>query len=363
MRHIRRVLLAVMVAIILCLLCGVAWLWEPMLRPDRTWDQHPAWSPDGQQIAFECLQTRTLRERLSEIDLRLHDAPRHPVLQPQICIMDADGKHRRQLTHDDFSNRTPVWSPDGRLILFTSDRAGNFGIYSMMPDGSQQAQVVENGHHPVWSPDGQKLAFEGPSGKVYLVDLASGASRQLTNKEIDSLGRSRPLSWSPDGCCVAFFLAFNSLHIIHIEQGYETKIAEDVLSYDWSPNGQRIAFTQFDADGIYLVDLDGSNLERLLNNRRITVHAWSPDGMHIAIKTIQGIYLVDLTCLAAPLTCAEDMVPLTDIGTFIRSPVWSPDGQYILLERLEDGREWEPRHRYTIWVMNRDGTDIRKLTP
>ena len=90
----------------------------------------PAWSPDGQKIAFS-----------SERDDALN-----------IYVMNADGSDVARLTDNSTGGREPAWSPDGRKIAFASDRhdpakgslpvRGDSAIYAMNADGSGVARLT-----------------------------------------------------------------------------------------------------------------------------------------------------------------------------------------------------------------------------
>ena len=54
--------------------------------------------------------------------------------------MDADGKNQRRLTNNDFDDRYPSWSPDGKRIAFASEGVGNFDIHVMNADGARQVR-------------------------------------------------------------------------------------------------------------------------------------------------------------------------------------------------------------------------------
>jgi WD40 repeat protein len=92
-------------------------------------------------------------------------------------------------------------SPAGGRIVFTSERDGNYEIYSMNADGSGLTRLTNSSvfeDTPSWSPDGTKIAFASvtPGGShIYLLDLSTGATTQLTN---DSARDNEP-DWSPDG--------------------------------------------------------------------------------------------------------------------------------------------------------------------
>ncbi len=97
----------------------------------------PAWSPNGQFLAFSW--TRTY-------------GPGVPGHQ-DIYIMDAASKQWVQLTHDAGSNDFPSWSPDGRHIIFQSSRTGTPQLWTMLADGTQQRQLTTAGRNeqPNWS--------------------------------------------------------------------------------------------------------------------------------------------------------------------------------------------------------------------
>ncbi len=106
-------------------------------------DTYPAWSPDGERIAF-----RSDR-----------DGPQN------LNIMDADGGHVRRLTSTELTDTCPSWSPDGRKIVFQrSPKVGspNSEIYTINADGSGAVNLTnhegEDGD-PAWSPDGKSIAF------------------------------------------------------------------------------------------------------------------------------------------------------------------------------------------------------------
>ena len=97
----------------------------------------PAWSPNGQFLAFAWTR---------------HYGPGAPGAQ-DIYIMDIASKQWVQLTHGGGSNDFPSWSPDGRHIVFQSNRSGGTQIWSMLADGSQQKQLTSSGTNsmPFWS--------------------------------------------------------------------------------------------------------------------------------------------------------------------------------------------------------------------
>src|SRR4029077_20999841 len=124
----------------------------------------PAWSPDGQMIAFVG----------------------HPGLGEPIYVVRADGSGLRNLTPKPVgAYAAPAWSPDGRKIAFVSDRDGNSEIYVMNANGSGQRSLTRNPAYdadPAWSPDGRKIAFasnrDGNYG-IYVMNADGSGQRRL----------------------------------------------------------------------------------------------------------------------------------------------------------------------------------------
>src|SRR5206468_8909669 len=112
-------------------------------------DGRPAWSPDGSIIVFETEQT-----------VSLSGQERQP---GDIFVMKPDGTDLRRLTEDSAPDYAAVWSPDGALIAFSSNRHANADIFIIGRDGSGLRQLTASPameELPVWSPDGAHLAFE-----------------------------------------------------------------------------------------------------------------------------------------------------------------------------------------------------------
>ena len=141
------------------------------LTNDRNDDKYPSWSPDGQRIAF-----------VSDRD----GPPRYF----DIYVMDADGDNLQRLTNDRNDDRHPSWSPDGQRIVFGARRKGHFEtkfavtyeIYVMDADGANQQRLTENRKNdwgPSWSPDGKRIVF------------ASDRKGDLVNIEIYVMNKGR----------------------------------------------------------------------------------------------------------------------------------------------------------------------------
>jgi TolB protein len=101
--------------------------------PDKGYLIDPAWSPNGQMVAFSW---------------------RRPDGNFDIYIMEPATRQIRQITRDSGKNERPSWAPDGRHIVFESTRNGQRQIWTMLADGSQAHLLTMSGHNesPNWSP-------------------------------------------------------------------------------------------------------------------------------------------------------------------------------------------------------------------
>jgi Tol biopolymer transport system component len=221
----------------------------------------PAWSPDGQRIAF--MSTRNDPDPDGCFPDCSHD----------IYLMDADGGNEVQLTDTTWNELHPSWSPDGRSISFASNRGGNNDIFVMNVDGGELYQLTdhpEDEMRPSWSPDGERIAFNSMrdgNWHVYVMPAVGGDARQLT------LGESWNLfpDWSPDGKQIIFFTMVRGsrkqdVAVMSADGTDIRKLTDNPRTVDedpaWSPDGAQIAF-QSDRDRnyeIYVMEADGSGL-------------------------------------------------------------------------------------------------------
>jgi hypothetical protein len=266
----------------------------------------PAWSPDGEKLALTAVTGRTGDEDEEELS--------------DVLIVDADGSNRRRLTRSGRA-AAPLWSPDGRTIVFAEREPGprfppRVGPWAVDVDGTNRRRLTEpeRGRMEIpssFSPDGSKLAFTrvewaplGPEGRVQ--SRTSIALLDLASLDVEILQqRAENPAFSPDGRRIAF--------VSDRDQNGE-------LSY-----GDAVQY----ANELYVMDADGSNARRLTYTRDLTERApsWSPDGRLIAFQRGQrtgnaegGVVLV----IRSDGSCTRRVAFDRGLGVWYQTPVFRP---------------------------------------
>ena len=224
---------------------------------------------------------------------------RHKKDYKQIYTMDFDGGNLTQLTSTPAHHLSPAWSPDGRYLVYTSFEDGNpdLYIYDHVHEThrklSGRAGINSGGY---FAPTGNIVAFTGSRGgdtDIFVIDRQGLARRRL----IKGVGLDVDPAFSPDGKWLAFVSGrYGNPHIFRATlnwNGSRLRVTDDKrLTYAgwynanpaWSPDSRKIAFAGYDRDidrfDIFLMNADGSNLERMtLNNGDNESPSWSPNGM------------------------------------------------------------------------------------
>ncbi len=141
---------------------------------DSTGDVYvPRWSPDGTRLAYDFTPLNG---------------------QGDIYVINADGTNPRRLTTDPANDTWPVWSPDGKKILFDSRRDGDIELYVMNADGTNLRQLTSNygvaDMDGCWSLDGKKIVFVSDrdtpgheTTELYMMDSDGGNVVRLTEND------------------------------------------------------------------------------------------------------------------------------------------------------------------------------------
>ena len=126
-----------------------------------------------------------------------------------LLLIRSDGSNLRPLTNDFARDRTPYWSPDGKRILFASNRSGKYEAWTIRPDGSGLTQVThlpdQPINYPFWAPDGKQIGFKYGSRGTALLDLRP-QSRPRVLAPVEDGQVFAGVSWSGDGRLLAGIL-------------------------------------------------------------------------------------------------------------------------------------------------------------
>jgi Tol biopolymer transport system component len=240
--------------------------------------------------------------------------------------------------------------PSG-LIAFTRDD----GVYVMGRDGTGLRPLWQ-GRRPTevtWSPDGRKLAFGigalwgTRGGGIWIMNAWSNPVRVASVP-------ATSLTWSPDGRRIAFtdkgdiwLMNADGSNIRLLKR--TPRLSES--NVDWKPTGGWLAFDRGGfVSQLYVIRTNGRNLQAIGSTRFDAREPdWSPDGRRLAFREDweREIWVMNAN--------GTSPVRVTRNDFWERSPAWSPDGRKIAFVR---GNPFSGR----IYVMNADGTGVRKLT-
>jgi uncharacterized repeat protein (TIGR01451 family) len=181
-------------------------------------DFGPAWSADGQKIAFG-----------ADYD-------------DDIAVMNADGTGVTQLTGNNIDGG-PTWSPDGTKIAFARQEPSTAVEIEVMNANGTGVKALTPGTSPAWSPDGKVIAFSGWGTCGIFTILASGNSRS-PKRLTTGCGDAEP-DWSPDGGRIVYSTT-SGLAVMNADGTAQAPITSDFQdgSPAWSPDGSQIAFTR-----------------------------------------------------------------------------------------------------------------------
>ena len=240
-----------------------------------------------------------------------------------------------------------------QAVLFTSDRDGNVEIYTMHVNGGDPIRLTRNGamdFAPQWSPDGRRILFisnrsagvnGSPTYEIFVMNSdGSGVKRLTTNDVLESSP-----SWSPDGSRIAYATTGtrSKIFVMNADGSNVVQLTDNEWADSlprWSPDGQRIAFlgSPLGWSWIFTVAPDGSDRIRVPTQSVGGVHSysWAPDSRNVVYEYGEWPYGGIYRSVIVP---TPGVTPIFLVGyeRFPSKPVWSPDSELIALTMSEGG--------------------------
>jgi TolB protein len=246
-------------------------------------------------------------------------------------------------------------------IAFASNRSGNWEIWLMDWDGSNQRQITTHkalSILPSWSPDNERMvytSFARGTSDMYIINRRGGGRLRINS----GLALNTSATFSPVSNDIAFVGSVRGNPDIYIikDDGSNLRRLTTTSSIEstpeWSPTGRQIAFTsgRSGSPQIYVMDAEGTNERRISSDGNWNDDAvFSPDGQKIAYTSrVNGRFQIRI----ADLITGENRIIAGEASN--EQPSWSPDGQWIAFQSNRSGK-WQ------VYRMRIDGGDLLQLT-
>jgi len=314
---------------------------ESMTTGVQAWAEMPVFSKDGARLAFRSGVTATnpIAIPFDPVTLRAgapvilnnSNSSRRPTdvsrdgrrlalanlgeRQEDVFISAPDGSGLRRLTDDAARDRVPVWSADGRSLVFYSNRGGKWEIWSIGVDGGGLRKVVaapSDVLYPLVSPAGDRLVSSTNRGDaVYMSSLAPGVTAEGNAKKLTGTSVNghtfTATGWSPDGA--------------------------RLTGYHRNESGRPVT--------VAVYDLETSSISRVFDASSTYIR-WLPDSRRLCFFSLGGERLMVLDTASGRMQQVEVTLPLrTDGDAF----AISPDGRTILYGGT--------RSEADIWIVER----------
>jgi Tol biopolymer transport system component/tRNA A-37 threonylcarbamoyl transferase component Bud32 len=335
-------------------------------------------------------------------------------------------KHTQPLTTAPGLEQDPAWSPDGTRIAYTSDESGNMDIWVRQIAAGQKVNLTKDytGYDgkPAWSPDGEWIAFVSGrnGGGIFVIPTLGGIPRRVVSlsfaASLSNISAIPHICWSPDGMELAYAVV-GHIYTVPAHGGTSTPVALPstglAVGYSepaWSPDGSRIAYTDFVALGvatsqIWSAQRDGIDPVPVSEGKYFEHNpVWSSDGKELFFISDRGgsrdVWWVAVNGRGKPTSPAQSLTTGLSVGaitlsrdgtklaytkTMEHSNIWSipivsdrtltldnaqmltkennyidllavsPDGEWIAFDSNRSGNQ-------DIWIMRKDGSELRPLT-
>ncbi len=285
-----------------------------------------SFSPDGKYLAYDLAADNNSEQR-------------------DVFVMAVDGSRETAAVAHPSHNRLAGWSPDGKHLLFFSDRTGSGGLWSQaVVDGRPQgaaalikADLGSSARAIGMTASGAlyvSSSVEGSDIEVVSVDFATGQIVGSPVKPItDYVGANSQPEWSADGKFMSYVSRREGLPVLAMRELGTGKVRVirpkllNIGSRAWSPDGKFFAVQApdlKDRDGLFLVDAETGEASLLVAGEGPTP-AWSPDGKKLyygrRIDKQQALFERDMVSGAE-----REIIRRPALGYNVHL---SPDGRWI----------------------------------
>jgi TolB protein len=221
--------------------------------------------------------------------------------EKHIFVVDIDGENARQVTKGGGLNLLPSWSPDGRLIAFTSYRFDNPDLFEIAAAGGSEPRPLSRrpglNTGGQYSPEGGRIALtlsQDGNSELYLLDRNGNVLKRLTNQ----WGIDTSPSWAPDGSRLAFVSSRGGhpdIYMLDVES-LATKRLTFKGNYNqtpaFSPRGNLIAFTARDERNrfdIFTLNVANGEVKRITQDQGNNEEpSFSPNGRLLVFTTTRN---------------------------------------------------------------------------
>lgn len=297
----------------------------------------------------------------------------HHVFQTSFHRRDLSSRKEERLMAATGSSYQLRYSPDGRRLLYFSNRRGNLDVWLLDPRTSAQ-QLLTN--HPAadlggdWAPDGNHVVFLSDRDglfHVWTADVDAQTVRKLFGKPVLATqgitmgtGHSPVPRWSPDGRKIGFVVEAErgtALWSVDPDGGNAQQLVAGVLGFDWYRDSRRVVYTRAStveagARELVAADLSGGKEVILRRGNHLELAA-ALDGRGLTYVSGASRFALDLYLLPLHQPAGHSGLPQpwgtptilvsAQRGAYPRNGGWSPDGNAIVYTR--------ERHDADIYVI------------
>jgi dipeptidyl aminopeptidase/acylaminoacyl peptidase len=346
---------------------------DDLLRAQRLSD--PQVSPDGKSVAYVVTKADKGENRMDS----------------DIWLVSLAGGDPRPLTASPKHDRHPRWSPDGKWIVFESNRGGAFQLYLIAADGGEARQLTTistEANQPVWSPAGRSVAFVSAVFPEFS-EKPFKESDELNKKKLDDREKGKVKarvmtrllyrhwdSWVDD--------KRQHLFVVPVKNGEADGDPRNLTPGDrdaiptsstfsagddfaFAPNGRKLAYTATPTPSreeawltnhdIYEVDVDTGERRQITTNPAADgFPRYSSDGKWIAYRAqSRAGFEADRWQLMLYDRAAGKTRSLTaDFDSWVEGFAWAPDSKTLYFDAEEKGTK-------PLWAVTIAGNDIRKV--